>query len=96
MQISSGDAIFNKVVSAVEQTVYTEGRSLSPATRLVDDLSLGRFGRIRLAMYLEETFDLEISDHAIECFDTVGDIALYMSRWSLESADLPAHPWLRA
>ncbi len=96
MRIGSGDAIFDKVVLSIEQTLYVEGQSLSPSTRLVDDLSLGRFGRIRLAMYLEETFDLEISDQAIERFDTVGDIALYMNRWSLESADQPAQPWLRA
>jgi acyl carrier protein len=96
MRFPSSDPIFDKVVMAVEQTLYLEGQTLSPETRLADDLSLGRFGRIRLAMYLEESFELEISDDAIECFDTVGDIALYMSRWSLGSADISAQAWLRA
>jgi Phosphopantetheine attachment site len=45
------------------------------------------FGRIRLALHLEETFDVELSDEAVKTFDTVGDIVHYMSRWSLGHAD---------
>jgi acyl carrier protein len=96
MQSTSNDAIFNKVILAVEQTLFVEGHSLSAETRLVDDLHLGRFGRIRLALYLEETFDVEISDDAVDCFDTVGDIALYMSRWSLETVDALPASWRNA
>jgi acyl carrier protein len=91
MQTSPGNAVFEKVVLAVEQTVYVEGTSLSPASRLADDLRLGRFGRIRLALYLEETFDVELPDEALNRFDTVGDIVRYMTRWSLESADPVGH-----
>jgi acyl carrier protein len=90
MQYSPGNAVFEKVVLAVEQTVYTTGTSLSPASRLADDLRLGRFGRIRLALYLEETFDFEIPDEAVDRFDTVGDIVRYVSRWCLDDTDLPA------
>jgi acyl carrier protein len=96
MPFTPGGTIFGKVVLAVEQTLHIEGNTLSPATRLVDDLLLGRFDRIRLAMHLEETFDLEIPDDAIECFATVGDIALYLSRWSLGTPDVSAQSWLRA
>jgi acyl carrier protein len=84
---SPGGVVFDKVILAVEQTVYTDGASLSAASRLADDLRLGRFGRIRLALYLEETFDLEISDEAVEQFDTVGDIVRYLSRRSFQYAD---------
>ena len=87
------DAVFDKVVLAVEQTVYVAGRALAPDTRLVEDLKLGRFGRIRLALYLEETFDVEISDDAVAYFDTVGDVAQYMSRWTLQDADMSTGPW---
>jgi acyl carrier protein len=87
MQPTANDEIFNKVVLAVEQTVYLQGHTLSPTTRLTDDLQLGRFGRVRLTIYLEETFDVEISDEAVEGFSTVGDIARYINRWSLENAD---------
>jgi acyl carrier protein len=93
MQYGPGNAIFEKVVLAVEQTVYTIGTSLSPASRLADDLRLGRFGRIRLALYLEETFDVEISDEAVDRFDTVGDIVRYVDRWCLDGTDL-APPYI--
>jgi acyl carrier protein len=90
MQNSQGNAVFEKVVLAVEQTVHTTGASLSPASHLADDLRLGRFGRIRLALYLEETFDVEIPDEAVDRFDTVGDIVRYVSRWCLDDDDLPS------
>ena len=88
MQHSPDNAVFEKVVMAVEQTTYITGTSLSSASRLVDDLRLGRFGRIRLALYLEEAFDVEIPDEAVDCFDTVGDIVRYVSRWCMSGADL--------
>lgn len=96
MWFTSSKSIYDKVILAVEQTVYVQGDAVSPATRLVDDLQLGRLGRIRLAMYLEEAFDLEISDDAVEYFDTIGDITLYLSRWSLENVDLSPQSWLTA
>jgi acyl carrier protein len=88
MQSGHGDTVFEKVVSAVEQTVNVQGSLLSPASRLADDLRLGRLGRLRLALYLEETFDVELPDEAIEQFDTVGDIVRYMNRWSFEAPSL--------
>jgi acyl carrier protein len=81
------DMVFDKVVTAVEQTVSVGGESVTPTSRLVDDLRVGRFARLKLALYLEETFEVEISDEAVALFDTVGDIVRYMSRWSLASLD---------
>lgn len=91
MRSSSSNAVFEKVVLAVEQTVPIEGNSLTSASRLVDDLRIGRFARIRLALYLEETFDVEIPDEAAERFNTVDDIVRYVNRWCLESADLSGY-----
>jgi acyl carrier protein len=85
MRSTSHSAVFDKVVLAVEQTTYVEGHGLTRATRLVDDLELGKFGRIKLAVYLEETFDIELTDEAVDRFDTVGDIVRYVNRWEHES-----------
>jgi len=49
-------------------------------TKLVDDWGLGRFGLLKLAIYLEEAFDLELPDEAIARFLTVADIVSYFSR----------------
>ena len=80
--------VFDRVAYALEQTVSLERTALTPASRLADDLRLGRFGRIRLALYLEETFDVELPDEDVSGFDTVGDIVRYIGRWSLEGAGL--------
>ncbi len=88
MLSNTRDIVFEKVVLAVEQTVYTGDEGITPTSRLVDDLTLGRFARLKLALYLEETFEVEIPDDAVAHFDTVGDIVRYMSRWSLERLDL--------
>ena len=88
MLSNTRDIAFEKVVLAVEQTVYIGDECITPTSRLVDDLRLGRFARLKLALYLEETFEVEIPDEAVAHFDTVGDIVRYMSRWSLERLDL--------
>lgn len=88
MLSNTRDIVFEKVVLAVEQTVYTGDEGITPTSRLVDDLALGSFARLKLALYLEETFEVEIPDDAVAHFDTVGDIVRYMSRWSLERLDL--------
>lgn len=88
MLSNTRDIVFEKVVLAVEQTVCTGDEGITPTSRLVDDLMLGRFARLKLALYLEETFEVEIPDDAVAHFDTVGDIVRYMSRWSLERLDL--------
>jgi acyl carrier protein len=87
MQHASANAVFDKVALAVEQTLYIEPDTLTPDSRLVADLRLGKFGRVRLTLHLEETFEIELSDEAVDRFDTVGDIVHYMSRWWHEDVD---------
>ena len=82
MQFISDKAVPDRVMWAVAQTVLLDQHILTPATRIADDLGIGRFGRIRLALYLEESFDVEIPDEAVERFSTLADIISYMSRWS--------------
>ena len=90
MRSTPGDTVFDKVVLAVQQTVYIDRHGLTPMTRIAGDLGVGRFGRIKLALYLEETFDVEIPDEVVGRFNTVGDIVRYLGRWSHEAADFSA------
>ena len=87
MRSTPGDKVFEKVALAVRQSVYIDQHGLTPKTRIASDLGVGRFGRIKLALYLEETFDIEIPDDVVGRFDTVGDIVRYLSRWSHESTE---------
>jgi acyl carrier protein len=92
MPSASDNPVFDKVALAVGQTLSAEDLALTPATRIFNDLGIGRFGRLKLALYLEETFDVELPDEAVARFETVGDIMQYVSRWSHEIANASAHP----
>lgn len=87
MQSAFNSSGFDKVVLAVERTVHAETRGLSRSTRLADDLPLGRLGRVRLAMSLEEIFDVELDDDVVEQFVDLGDVAGYLSHRILEMSN---------
>ena len=63
-----------------EQTTYSGAFVITGASRLAEDLQLGRLGLVKLALYLEEIFDVELSDELLGRFVTVADIVRYLSR----------------
>jgi len=73
-------SVLDKVALAVEQTARVSPAEVTIDTRLADDLRLGRLGRMRLAMNLEEVFDLELPNDVVARFVTVADIVNYFSR----------------
>ncbi len=90
MQSAFNSSVFDKVALAVKQAVYIEVPGLSGATRLVDDLALGRLGRLKLAIRLEEVFNIEFQDDVVERFGTLGDIVTYLSRRYFRDSDTHA------
>jgi acyl carrier protein len=98
---STPRVILDRVMQAVEQTVYAEVLAHTQTTRIANDLRIGRFGRLKLALYLEETFGVELPDEVVERFETVGDIVRYLARRSPETPDVPVpgstgQAWMRA
>ena len=79
MQSALDSFVFDKVVLAIGKTVRVEPSGLSRSTRLTDDLSLGGFARLRLALCLEDLFDMELQNDTVERFQTLGDIVSYFS-----------------
>ena len=80
MRSGFDSSVLDKVALAIGRTTYVNEAEITIDTRLVDDLALGRFGRMRLAISLEEAFDLELSDEIVGRFVTVADIVSYFSR----------------
>lgn len=78
MQVALDSFVLARVKLAIEQTTYIGDRVVTPETRLTSDLALGKFARLKLTMYLEEEFDIELSDEASERFATVADVAKYI------------------
>ena len=87
MQTAFDGSVLRMVVLSVEQTIYTARAQITSATRLVDDLGLSRFDFLKLAIYLEEAFDLELPDEALRRFVTLGDIVKYLSRRYFRDVD---------
>ncbi len=91
MQSAFNSSVFDKVVLAVEKTMHRSIPTLSNATRLADDLALGRLGRLRLAMSLEEIFDVELEDAVIKQFGNIGDIVSHFSYRYFRDIEMSAH-----
>ena len=94
MQAALNSSVLGKVVLAIEQSARLGERQITSATRLVEDLGLGRFDFLKLAIYLEEVFldevsDIELPDEALKRFVTVGDIVRYLSRRYFRDVELP-------
>jgi acyl carrier protein len=80
MEGALNHSVLEKVLLAVEETTHLAATRVGLGTRLVEDLNLGRFGLLRFALYLEELFDLQLSDEALNRCSTIGDIVKHLSR----------------
>ena len=56
----------------VDQSIITEGASIT------GDLGADSLDLVDLAMSIEDEFDIELSDEALEKIKTVGDLAVYI------------------
>ena len=72
--------VLNKVTLAIAQITSIDPATILSSARLTEDLALGRFGRLRLAVCLEEAFDAELSNEVVAQFVTVSDVVGYFSR----------------
>lgn len=79
MQSAVDNYLLEKIIAAVGRTMRVEPSALSRSTRLVDDLSLSGLARLRLALQLEDLFDMELQNDTVERFQTLGDIVNYFS-----------------
>jgi acyl carrier protein len=72
--------VLNGVTLAIGRIAHMDPASILTNARLTEDLALGRFGRLRLAVCLEEAFDFELPNEVVARFVTVSDIVGYFSR----------------
>ena len=78
MQTSLDHFVFDKVISAIERTARIGQKKVTLETKLAPDLALSGFGKLKLAISLEEIFDVELSNERVEQFATVADIVKYI------------------
>lgn len=70
--------IFEKVAAILAKQLDAEVDEITMATDIVDDLGADSLDIVDLVMTLEEEFDLEIPDEALEGVRTVEDMVKYL------------------
>lgn len=70
--------IFDKVRDILAEQLDIDEDLITPESSIVDDLGADSLDIVDLVMSLEDEFDTEIPDEAIENIKTVGDIVHFI------------------
>lgn len=70
--------VFDQVKDILVEQLDVEEGAVTMEASIIDDLGADSLDIVDLVMSLEEAFDLEIPDDAIESLKTVGDIVKYI------------------
>ena len=70
--------VFDKVKEIIVEQLDVEADKVTASASIQDDLGADSLDVVDLVMSLEEEFDIEIPDEAVEGIKTVGDIVKYI------------------
>lgn len=70
--------VFEKVKGIVADQLDVEEEKIVAEASITDDLGADSLDVVDLVMSIEEEFDIEIPDDAVEDIKTVGDIVKYI------------------
>jgi acyl carrier protein len=70
--------VFDKVKDLIVEQLDADEEKVTAAANIQDDLGADSLDVVDLVMSLEEEFDIEIPDDAVENIKTVGDIVKYI------------------
>lgn len=70
--------IMNRVIRVTAETLGADSGEIKPDHNFVEDLGADSLDVVELVMFLEEEFDLEISDEKAESLTTVQAAADYI------------------
>ena len=70
--------VFEKMKQILADQLDADIDSITLETDIQDDLGADSLDLVDLAMSIEDEFDIELSDDALEKIKTVGDLATYI------------------
>lgn len=70
--------MFEKLRDLISEKLNVDADDITMETSFEDDLEADSIALFELVMAIEEEFDIEIDDEAIEKISTVGDIVNYL------------------
>ncbi len=74
------EALVERVNVIITDQLGVEKDALSAEANLLDDLGADSLDVVELVMALEEAFDIEIPDDAIEGMRTIGDVETFVGK----------------
>ena len=76
--------MLDKAIEIIRETLRLGDMDINEDTNLKEDLGADSLDLFEVAMAFEEEFDVEIPTEELEKFTTVGSIAEYMKKNSVE------------
>ncbi len=70
--------VFEKVKKIISEQLEVDQSIISENSTITGDLGADSLDLVDLAMSIEDEFDIELSDEALEKIKTVGDLAAYI------------------
>lgn len=72
--------IFDKIKEIVIEQLDVEENIVTPEANIQDDLNADSLDIVDLIQTIEDEYDIEIPDEAVEGIKTVGDIVAYVEK----------------
>ena len=69
---------FEKITEILAEQLDADRDAMTLETKIADDLGADSLDLVDLAMSIEDEFDSELSDEALDKIKTVGDLAAYI------------------
>ncbi|CCV63972.1 Acyl carrier protein [Alteracholeplasma palmae J233] len=70
--------VFNKIKELIVNELSVDESKVALESRLVEDLGADSIDAVELVMNVEEAFNVEISDEALQNLKTVGDLVSFI------------------
>ena len=72
------EMVFEKVKKIISEQLEVDQSIISESSTISGDLNADSLDLVDLAMSIEDEFDIELSDEALDKIKTVGDLAAYI------------------
>ena len=70
--------VFEKIKKIISEQLEVDQSIISEGSSITGDLGADSLDLVDLAMSIEDEFDIELSDEALEKIKTVGDLVSYI------------------
>lgn len=70
--------VFEKIKKIISEQLEVDESIISDGSSITGDLGADSLDLVDLAMSIEDEFDIELSDEALDKIKTVGDLVVYI------------------